>query len=79
MWGKLIHFSADAVLISAVLAGIRRNTGLQPSLSTIENEDVRTYAQKYLNVGEWVLDSGIVFMSNSAYFERNNQDGGSKR
>lgn len=29
MWGKLFHFTADAVLISTVLAGIKRNTGLQ--------------------------------------------------
>jgi hypothetical protein len=29
MWGRLFHFTADAVLISAVLAGIKRNAGLQ--------------------------------------------------
>jgi hypothetical protein len=29
MWGRLFHLTADAVLISAVLAGIKRNAGLQ--------------------------------------------------
>ncbi|KAI7871179.1 hypothetical protein BDF14DRAFT_1719504 [Spinellus fusiger] len=70
MWGKLFHYTADAILISTVLAGIKRNTGLQPSISKIDNEEVRIYVQKYLNVGEWVLDSSIVFMNNSNYFER---------
>ncbi|KAL1931917.1 hypothetical protein VTP01DRAFT_8973 [Rhizomucor pusillus] len=70
MWGKLFHFTADAVLISTVLAGIKRNTGLQPALSQIENEDVRKYLQQYLNVGEWMLDNTVVYMNNSQYFER---------
>jgi hypothetical protein len=29
MLGKIVHYTADAVLISAVLAGIKRSTGLQ--------------------------------------------------
>ncbi|CAO3635156.1 hypothetical protein BJ944DRAFT_269717 [Cunninghamella echinulata] len=72
MWGKLVHYTADAVLVSAVLAGIKRNTGLEPKLSTIENEDIRSYVQKYLNVGDWVLDNSLVYLSNSKYFERKN-------
>ncbi|SAM05844.1 hypothetical protein [Absidia glauca] len=72
MWGKLIHLTADAVLVSAVLAGVKRNTGLQPKTTMIENEDIRSYVQKYLNVGEWVLDNSIVYMNNSTYFERKN-------
>ncbi|ORZ11433.1 hypothetical protein BCR42DRAFT_421120 [Absidia repens] len=70
MLGRLFHFTADAVLLSTVLAGVKRNTGLQPKTSTIENEDIRGYVQKYLNVGEWVLDNSLVFMTNSSYFER---------
>ena len=41
-------------------------------MTQIENEDIRKYAQKYLNVGEWLLDNSIVFMNNSQYFERKN-------
>lgn len=29
MWGRLFHFTADAMLVSTVLAGIKRNVGLQ--------------------------------------------------
>ncbi|KAI8082465.1 hypothetical protein BDF21DRAFT_462533 [Thamnidium elegans] len=70
MWGRLFHFTADAVLISAVLAGVKRNSGLQPATSQIENEDVRKYVNKYLDIGEWVVDSSVTFMNNSPYFER---------
>ncbi|CAO3630683.1 unnamed protein product [Cunninghamella blakesleeana] len=72
MLGKIVHFSVDAVLVSTVLAGIKRNTGLEPKLSTIESEDVRSYVQKYLNVGDWVLDNSLAYLSNSKYFERKN-------
>lgn len=41
-------------------------------MNKIEHEDVRSYAQKYLNMGEWIMDNSIVFMSNSSYFVRNN-------
>ncbi|KAI9315534.1 hypothetical protein BX666DRAFT_2028432 [Dichotomocladium elegans] len=73
MWGRLIHLSADAVLVSALLAGIKRNTGLSPAVSNIENEDIRNYVTKYLNVGEWMLDNTVVFMNNSPYFTRKNE------
>ncbi|KAI8369807.1 hypothetical protein EDC96DRAFT_503458 [Choanephora cucurbitarum] len=70
MWGRLFHFATDAVLISTALAGIKRNTGLQPAVDQIENEQVRHYAEKYLNVGEWAMDTTIAFMNTSSYFER---------
>ncbi|KAI8993188.1 hypothetical protein BDB01DRAFT_847098 [Pilobolus umbonatus] len=72
MWGRLFHFTVDAALVSAVLAGIKRNTGLQIATHNMENEEMKKYLEKYLNVGEWVLDSSAVFMSNSPYFERKN-------
>ncbi|GAB5590914.1 hypothetical protein Unana1_05814 [Umbelopsis nana] len=70
MLGKLVHLTADAILISAILAGIKRNTGLQPATSKIENKEIRSYIDRYLIVGEWVLDTTTVFMNNSSYFER---------
>ncbi|KAG2226781.1 hypothetical protein INT45_005746 [Circinella minor] len=70
MWGRLFHYTTDAVIISAVLAGIKRNTGLQPAVSQIENDDVRTYVKKYLDIGEWMFDNTVMFMNNSPYFER---------
>jgi len=70
MLGKLIHYTADAILVSAVLAGIKRTTGLSVATSKIESNDIRSAVEKYLNVGEWVVDHSIVLMNNSSYFER---------
>ncbi|KAF8923823.1 hypothetical protein EDD21DRAFT_390044 [Dissophora ornata] len=70
MLGKLFHYVADAVLISAVLAGIKRSTGLTVASNKIESQDVRSIVDKYLGIGEWIMDAGIVAMSNSQYFER---------
>ncbi|KAK9464145.1 uncharacterized protein V1516DRAFT_662263 [Lipomyces oligophaga] len=66
--GRLFHFSVDLVLVSAVLAGVKRSTGITFKSEAIENSDVRTAVTKYLDVGEWVLDASVVFMNNSPYF-----------
>jgi Fungal protein of unknown function (DUF1748) len=83
--GRLIHLSIDAVLVSTVLAGISRSSGLQypflpPGCSTnvffrvktdnVENKEVRSAVTKYLNIGEWVMDQTVAFMSTTSYFER---------
>ncbi|KAG0300380.1 hypothetical protein BGZ98_009215 [Dissophora globulifera] len=71
MISKIIHYAADAVLVSAVLAGIKRSS-VRTIVATekIESGEVRTYVDKYLTIGEWVLDQGSAFMSSSQYFER---------
>jgi hypothetical protein len=83
--GRLFHLSIDAVLVSTVLAGISRSSGLQysslkPGRSTnllrrvktdsVENKDVRSAVTKYLNIGEWVMDQSVAFMATTSYFER---------
>ncbi|CAG8577904.1 9571_t:CDS:2 [Paraglomus brasilianum] len=68
--GRLLHVTVDAVLVSAVLAGIKRSTGLGLASEKIESKDLRDAVDKYLNVGEWVVDKSIFFMSSSGYFER---------
>ncbi|KAF9182466.1 hypothetical protein BGZ51_004732 [Haplosporangium sp. Z 767] len=70
MFGKLFHYAADAILLSAVLAGIKRSTGLTVASNRIESKDVRSAVDRYLNIGEWVMDQGIMLMSTSKYFER---------
>ncbi|KAF9434249.1 hypothetical protein BGZ76_008339 [Entomortierella beljakovae] len=70
MIGKLVHYAADAVLVSAVLAGIKRSSGLSVATNKIESEEVRGYVDRYLTVGEWVVDQGSAIMSASQYFER---------
>ncbi|KAF9321630.1 hypothetical protein BG000_008195 [Podila horticola] len=70
MISKIVHYAADAVLVSAVLAGIKRSTGLSVATNKIESNDVRGYVDQYLSVGEWVVDQGTAFMAASSYFER---------
>lgn len=68
--GKFIHYSVDAVLVSAMFAGIRRSTGLTLKVNNVENKDAQGFIAKYLEVGEWVFDMSSSFMSTSSYFER---------
>jgi len=70
MLGKLAHYGFDAILISAFLAGVKRSTGLTFQTEKIESKDVRSAVDKYLNVGEWVMDQSIAFMGTSTYFQR---------
>lgn len=71
--GRLTHYAFDAVLISAFLAGMKRSTGLTPSLkknSLTENKDVNYWVDRYLGVGEFVLDQAVAVAGSSGWFER---------
>ncbi|GAA5917056.1 hypothetical protein JCM6882_001914 [Rhodosporidiobolus microsporus] len=70
MFGKLIHLSIDALIISAFLAGVKRSTGLSPAIAKLKNKDLRQLASTYLEMGEWAMDFAIVFMGRSSAFER---------
>ncbi|RDA89902.1 hypothetical protein CP533_1031 [Ophiocordyceps camponoti-saundersi (nom. inval.)] len=72
--GRLTHYAFDAVLISAFLAGMKRSTGLTLSFKTDkvsgENKEVSRWIDKYLGVGEWVMDQSVAIAGSSGYFER---------
>ncbi|VVT56414.1 uncharacterized protein SAPINGB_P005046 [Magnusiomyces paraingens] len=68
--GKIVHLSVDLVLVSAVMAGVKRSTGLTLKTGEVENKDAKNLLEKYLDVGEWVFDTSVSFMSTSGYFER---------
>ncbi|KAH8594730.1 hypothetical protein B0O99DRAFT_624580 [Bisporella sp. PMI_857] len=71
--GRLTHYAFDAVLISAFLAGMKRSTGLTPSLSKksiSESENVNYWIDRYLGIGETVLDYSVTFAGSSGFFER---------
>jgi len=73
MLGRLTHLAFDAVLVSAFLAGVRRSTGLTPSVKRDPKDpptELRKWFDNYLWVGEAVMDHSIAFMSTSSYFER---------
>ncbi|ORE06406.1 DUF1748-domain-containing protein [Rhizopus microsporus var. microsporus] len=65
---KLIHYTFDALLISAFLAGIKRSTGLHAATDKIENKTIRSYVEKYLGFGEWVFDMTVLYLNHSSYF-----------
>ncbi|KAG5962849.1 hypothetical protein E4U56_003119 [Claviceps arundinis] len=72
--GRLTHYAFDAVLISAFLAGMKRSTGLTLSFKTDqvagENKEVSKWMEKYLSVGEWVMDQSVAIAGSSGFFER---------
>ncbi|KAL9556742.1 hypothetical protein MBANPS3_001723 [Mucor bainieri] len=70
---KLLHYAFDAVLITTVLAGIKRSTGLQPATSKIESSAIRGYVDQYLGFGEWVFDMSVAYLNHSSYFTKNNK------
>ncbi|KAL4796074.1 hypothetical protein BDW69DRAFT_158617 [Aspergillus filifer] len=71
--GRLTHYAFDAVLFSAFLAGVKRSTGLTPSLESdkvTDNKDFKKWIDNYLGVGEWVMDQSIAVLGSTSYFER---------
>ncbi|CAI4377891.1 AIC_G0025680.mRNA.1.CDS.1 [Saccharomyces cerevisiae] len=67
---KLVHISIDLVLVSTCLAGIKRNTGLTPKVETLDNQTMRNYMKRYLNLGESVYDYSVATCGSSTYFAR---------
>lgn len=70
--GRLTHYAFDAVLISTILAGMKRSTGLTPSFTSeriTENKDLKKWIDTYLDVGEWVMDKSVGLAATSGYFK----------
>ncbi|RYO90023.1 hypothetical protein DL764_008504 [Monosporascus ibericus] len=76
LWGKigrLTHYAFDAVLISTVLAGMRRSTGLSLDTERISPDkasEVSKWVDRYLGVGEWVMDQSTAVAGASGWFRR---------
>ncbi|KAF2476497.1 DUF1748-domain-containing protein [Lindgomyces ingoldianus] len=71
--GRVAHYAFDAVLLSAFLAGVRRSTGLTPSVKSetlTETPGLKKWIDNYLWVGEWTMDQSVAVFSSSSYFER---------
>ncbi|KAI9477312.1 DUF1748-domain-containing protein [Coemansia mojavensis] len=67
-FGRLVHISIDLALVSMVLAGTRRSSGLTPRLdgNGVANSAIRAY----LDAGERLLTFAEASMSNSRFFKR---------
>jgi len=70
MFGRLIHLSVDAVLVSTVIAGLRRSSGFSPATPLIPDPTLRSVVDSYLGVGETVFDMVQATAVNSRYFHR---------
>lgn len=73
MIGRLTHYAFDAVLISTILAGMRRSTGLTLNADRISNDknsEMTKWVDRYLGVGEWVMDQSTAVAGSSGWFNR---------
>lgn len=71
MIGRLTHYAFDAVLISTILAGMRRTTGLTLKKDTLsEDKTIKNWLERYLGVGEWMMDQSVAIAGSSGWFER---------
>ncbi|OJJ35609.1 hypothetical protein ASPWEDRAFT_51611 [Aspergillus wentii DTO 134E9] len=73
MFGRITHYAFDAVLVSAFLAGVKRSTGLTPSLDSdkiTDNKDFKKWIDQYLGVGEWVMDQSVAVLGSTSFFDR---------
>jgi len=68
--GRLVHYAVDAVLLSTVVAGVRRSSGFSPDASTITDPTVRSVTEKFLGVGETIFDMLQATAVNSSYFKK---------
>lgn len=70
--GKLTHYGVDLVLLSMILAGIHRNTGLVFDTSHLSSVDFRQWIAKYLAFGETCYDKFVSILRFSGYFRQKN-------
>jgi len=68
--GKAVHYAVDAVLLSTVLAGVRRSSGFTINSDTITEPTVRGVANSFLGVGETLFDMVQATAVNSAWFKK---------
>ncbi|PVU89956.1 hypothetical protein BB559_004846 [Furculomyces boomerangus] len=58
--GKLIHFTVDAVMLSTLLAGIKRSTGWTIKYEELSKEEPAAhYIGRYLDIGEKTFDFAL--------------------
>ncbi|KAH9949900.1 DUF1748-domain-containing protein [Amylocystis lapponica] len=70
MIGRVFHYAVDAVLVSTVVAGVRRSSGFTPETTVITDPTLRSVAERYLGIGETIFDMIQGTAVNSQYFKR---------
>ncbi|KAF8516130.1 DUF1748-domain-containing protein [Hysterangium stoloniferum] len=70
--GRLVHYTVDAVLLSTVLAGVRRSSGFTIDTPLLTDPTLKSVADRFLGVGETVFDVVQATAVNSSYFKKGN-------
>ncbi|TDL25578.1 DUF1748-domain-containing protein [Rickenella mellea] len=73
--GRLVHYTVDAVLLSTVLAGVKRSSGFTPETSKIGDPTIRSIVDRFLGVGDSIFDTMQATAISSGYFKRNVREG----
>ncbi|GAA5822383.1 hypothetical protein JCM11251_006322 [Rhodosporidiobolus azoricus] len=68
--GRLFHYTADIVLLSVALSGVKRHTGFQVSTSGIPEGPARQTADTLLGAGDKAFDFMAAMAYTSSWFER---------
>ncbi|KAF8501735.1 hypothetical protein F5888DRAFT_1674883 [Russula emetica] len=68
--GKLAHYAIDAMLLSTVVAGVKRSTGFALDTEFISNPTVRSWTEQYLGFGETMFNTLQGAVVTSPYFKR---------
>ncbi|KAI0046564.1 DUF1748-domain-containing protein [Auriscalpium vulgare] len=68
--GRLFHYAFDAVLVSTLVAGVRRSSGFAPQTESIPDPTLRSVTERYLGIGESIFDMAQATAVNSSYFKR---------
>ncbi|KAF5392264.1 hypothetical protein D9757_001570 [Collybiopsis confluens] len=66
--GRLFHFTFDAVMVSTVLAGVKKNSGFGFDVDKFSDPTLKSVAEKYFGVGETVFGMIQGTAVNSGYF-----------
>ncbi|KAH9989467.1 hypothetical protein BJV77DRAFT_1185771 [Russula vinacea] len=73
--GRLAHYAIDALLLSTVVAGVKRSTGFTlDTESFISNPTVRSLTEQYLGFGETVFNTLQGAVVTSPYFKRSERE-----
>ncbi|KAG8752162.1 hypothetical protein FRC12_012107 [Ceratobasidium sp. 428] len=68
--GRLTHYAVDLVLVSTVLAGVKKSTGYTPQTALITDPTLKTIADTFLGAGETVFNVVQGNAVTSAYLKR---------
>ncbi|KAH8925566.1 DUF1748-domain-containing protein [Atractiella rhizophila] len=70
MLGRLVHYGVDAVMLTTILAGIKRTSGFQLSTNPFPEGTPRNFANQYLGIGEKIFDMACAASFTSGWFEK---------